>query len=242
MSTMRKLGVLGTVVLVLVLAGCSTARTISGARTTTTAGGSASTSSPASTQTDEVIQRAVLQAEQSYFLAPGQWTPVVSYVVTSPSRAYDYLARVDWSNAFYSDLDCHCTRLNTQPERESGTTEAELSLIPVERGPVALVEVSGVMLDSLSVPIGGPACLPKTPCWTLALRAYQAPVAFLVVNLNDGKTTGGMIATPQDGGSTFSLDSLGTVTSWHGPRAFGQPPRFGHFKVVLVDTPHMTGQ
>ncbi len=192
--------------------------------------------------TARMVQGAVLQAEHGYFLAPGPAAPIVGYVVTTPDEAYGYLSRISWSNAFYSSLDCQCTISSTQPVGESGTTEAELSLIPEERGPVALVELSGATLDYLEIPVGGPLCA-KSPCQQPALSAYEAPVAFLVVNLRDGKTTGGMLATPSDGASSFALDGLGPVTSWTGPSAFGNRPSDNtHIRIILVDTPYTTGR
>ncbi|MGA2531146.1 MAG: hypothetical protein ABSG36_18555 [Acidimicrobiales bacterium] len=195
----------------------------------------------ASTRTARRVKNAVASAERGYFLGSARGSPVVSYVVvSSPNKAYRYLMGLSWSNEFYSTRDCHCAIAQNQAESESGSTSAELSLIPYEEGPVALVEISGVTLRDLSTLLGPPRC-PQKHCKPYIPTAFQAPVAFLVVNLNDGETTGGMIATPPDHKSSFSLGGLGRETSEPGPNAFGRRPTF-RFKVVVVDTPHMTGQ
>jgi len=77
-------------------------------------------------------------------------------------------------------------------------------------------------------------------CPSRRFPAFEARVAFLVVSLTDGRTTGGMVATPKGRASSFSLGSLGEVTSWLGPMAFGSRPE--GLGTVVVDTPHLTGQ
>jgi hypothetical protein len=125
---------------------------------------------------------------------------------------------------------------------EFGTTSAELALIPTEYGPVGLVELSGdrIYWDSQSFMAGGgPVCMRY--CHRTPPPIYEARVAFVVVNLTDGMTTGGMIATAPDGSPSFDMSSLGTVSSWTGPSDFGAPPK-AQVKAVLVDSPHLSGQ
>jgi len=186
------------------------------------------------------IERAVEKAEAGYFVAGGSGAPTVSYVVTTPNEAFDYLNTISWSNAFYSYSDCRCAVTQNMATGEFGTTSVELSLIPAESGAVGLVELSGdrIYWDSESFMVsGGPICIRY--CHRTHPPIYEARVAFLVVNLTDGMTTGGMIATPQNRVSSFDLSSLGTVSSWTGPD-FGAPLN-GQVKALLVDKPHLSG-
>jgi hypothetical protein len=189
---------------------------------------------------NQYVERAVVQAEPQYSVVHGGDVPTVSYVVTTPRRADRYLASISWASDYYSTLDCHCVPSQQALVGAAGTNSSELRLIPQEPGPVAVVELSGVSLgasdptNALGIP-----CV-RQPCPVFLPTVYEAPVAFLVVNLSDGKTTGGMIATPSNGSSSFSLATLGPVTSWSGPSDFGKP--IGKYKVVVVDTPHQTQQ
>jgi len=157
-----------------------------------------------------------------------------------PKEAFDYLSTISWSNTLYSYRDRHCAVAQHMAAGEFGTTSAELSLIPVESGPVGLVELSGdrIYWDSQSfMASGGPTCIRY--CHRTPPPVYEARVALLVVNLTYGMTTGGMIATPQNRVSSFNLRSLGTVSSWTGPD-FGAPLK-GQVKALLFDKPHLSG-
>ena len=190
------------------------------------------------------IERSVEKAEGGYFVTAGSPSPTVSYVATTPRKTFDYLSSVRWSNGFYSWRDCHCALSASMAIGEFGTVSAELGLIPAEQGPVALVELSADRFywDSRSfMASGGPVCVAKH-CHRPAPPVYEASVAFLVVNLTDGRTTGGMIATPDGGGPIFDLRPLGPVTSWTGPSDFAAGVT-GPASVLLVfGRPHATRQ
>lgn len=206
-------------------------------------GGSRVPDEPPNTAVARVVEAAVIKAEMTYVLAPGSpRRPVVTYVVTSAPAALRFLGDISWSSGFYSTRDCGCHPQPAEPIGEVGITSAELSLIADERGSVALVELSGIDVEWFDFSAGGPACPPPPAhCTPPITTAFEAPVAFLVVNLADGFTTGGMIATPMSG-TVFPLDSLGSTTSWMGPSRFGRSYAHGRLRVERVDNPHATGQ
>lgn len=187
------------------------------------------------------IQNAVVQVETRYLVPPGSPPPTVSFVVTTPRSAYRYLTAISWSTGFYSTRDCRCHASRQSLTGSAGTTSAALQLIKEEPGPVAVVELSGdkFLLDERRLMVSwGPACI--APCHRRPWPVFEADTAFIVVNLADGQTTGGMIATPEGHQTSFSLASLGPVTSWVGPTAFGSPYP-GRTRIVQVDSPHQTG-
>ncbi len=195
---------------------------------------------PGSGVRDQQILAAVKRAEAMYFLPrPAAGPVIVAYAVTTPARALAYLDGISWSNVFYSSADCHCDPSKGTSMGKVGNDSSQMSLVADETGTVAVVEISGATLDAVYPP-GGIRHIPTGDIGQGPPRvyAYQADAAFLVVNLTDGDTTGGMVATPESG-TSFDLGSLGAVTTWTGPDDFGPPPS-GPSTVTVVDTPHFT--
>lgn len=194
-----------------------------------------------------VVERAVVAQESLFSLLPPNAPLTATWVVTTPHAALAFLDSIDYGNQYFSQRFCAC---GARPMGESlptadesfGQPSVELGLVAFERGPVAVVELSGAEIRYLSVPISVPF-IPRPfhhrqPCFT---TEYRAARVLVVVNLDSGKVTGRMMASPGGSTPTIDLTALGATHALAAPSDFA--PWHAHAcHMIKVDTSHQTQQ